>query len=32
MKIRKKLIEKDSEISTERERVMVKRIKKRDER
>lgn len=32
MGIRKKLIEKDSEISTERERVMVRRIKKRDEK
>lgn len=32
MGIRKKLIEKDSEISTERESVMVRRIKKRDER
>lgn len=32
MGIKKKLIEKDSEISTERERVMVRRIKKRDEK
>lgn len=32
MGIRKKFIEEDNEISTERERVVIKRIKKRDEK